>query len=156
MRAEERLLLRDEIGALQVAEQRARASRAAPQVDGHGEADGCDPDDLEGVTQPPAELAVVEQERSRERCRKPDDADDDQEIRSTPREPERAQRAPEEEAVERESRSERRPRGRASGLGDGGDERGLDERGDTECEDEEDASPEEPEQRTNGGGAAKR
>jgi hypothetical protein len=62
-RAEEGFLLGDEIGAFQVTEQRARASRAAPEIERDREPDGRDPDDFERMAEPPAEIGVVEQQR---------------------------------------------------------------------------------------------
>ncbi len=76
VRAEERLGLGDEVGAREVSEQRPRARDPAAKVERDGEADRCDPDDLEGVTEPPAEIPVVEQKRGRKssgeprRCRR--------------------------------------------------------------------------------------
>jgi hypothetical protein len=56
VRAEERLLFGDEIGALEVTEQRARPRRAAAEIEGDGESHGGDSDDLEAVAKPPTEL----------------------------------------------------------------------------------------------------
>ncbi len=88
--------------------------------------------------------------------REPDDPDGHEQVGPAPREPERAQGPPEEERVEGEARDERRPGCRAARLGNGGDERGLDESGQAESEDQKDACAEEPEQRANGGRATKR
>ena len=103
VRAQERLLLRDEVGALQVAEQRAGAGGAAPEVERDGEADGRDADDLEAVAEPPAEIGEVEEQSSRERGGEPDESHGHDEVRRAPREPIRAERAPEEQRVEDEA-----------------------------------------------------
>ena len=80
VRPEERFLLGDEVGAPQVAEQRARARDSATEVEGDGNPDGRDPDDLESVPEPPAEVLKVEEKRRRQRAREPDDADGDDEV----------------------------------------------------------------------------
>jgi len=150
MRSQERLLFRDEIRPGQVAQERTRASRAPAQIEGDRDADGRDPDDLEGVPEPPAEVPVAEQERRGERGGQPHDADPDEEVRPPPREPEGAERPPEENRVEHHAPKENRPDSEAARLGNGRNEARLRHRGETEGEDEDDAGGEEPEKRTDG------
>ncbi len=109
VRAEERLLLGDEVGALEIAEQRPRARDSAAQVVRDGEAHGGDPDDLEAVTEPPAEIPEVEEKSCRKGHGEPRDADGNEQIRTTLREPIGAQRTPEEHGVEREPGAQHDP-----------------------------------------------
>jgi hypothetical protein len=62
--AEKRLLGRDQVGAADVADERPRLS-GAPQVERDGRTDNGDPDELEAVSEPPAELEVAEEQRGR-------------------------------------------------------------------------------------------
>ena len=55
---EERLLGGDELGSLKVTDERP-GLRRAPQVESHGRADQHDADQLQSVTDPPADLAVA-------------------------------------------------------------------------------------------------
>ena len=66
VRPEKRLGLGDEVGAAEVSEQRPRARDSAAQIVRDGEAHGRDPDDLEDVAEPPAEVPVVEEKSCRE------------------------------------------------------------------------------------------
>ena len=87
VRAEERLLLRDELDCAEVSDQWPRHARAAVEVERDGTADKRDPDELEAVAEPPAEVRVVEHERRHERGREPDDPDGDQQVGEPLRQP---------------------------------------------------------------------
>jgi hypothetical protein len=71
-------------------------------------ADEDDPGKLEAVTQPPAEVGVVEQKRGRQRRGQPGDADDDGQIRDPTREKVRLERPQDEHRVEDHAEHERR------------------------------------------------
>src|SRR6266511_3110501 len=60
--AQKGLLLGDEVSRAQVAYERARL-RGAPQVDGDGDPDDDDAGELEEVSEPPAEIHVVQEQR---------------------------------------------------------------------------------------------
>ena len=76
VRAEERLLCRDEVGAAQVAPERARPmGRAAAEIERDGKPDGGDAADLEPVPEPPADVREVVDERADERGAEPRDPD---------------------------------------------------------------------------------
>jgi hypothetical protein len=113
--AEVRLLGDDEVDAAQVAEQRTRL-RLAAQVERHRDADQRDPDDLEEVAEPPAELRVVEHERADEGGAEPDRPDGDEQVGAPAAEQERPRRAKGEEGEERESEDEQGVGGRRRGL----------------------------------------
>ena len=91
----------------QVAEQRARLSLSAAEVERDREADRRDPEHLEPVADPPAEIHVGQEQRRGERRREPRDPDDDEQVGRAPREPVRAERAPADESVEGEADAER-------------------------------------------------
>ena len=151
MRAEEGLLGAKEVDAAQVADERPRLGAAA-QVEGDGDADERDPDDLEAVSEPPAEVPVVEQERGDERGGQPDDADGDDQVGGAAREPVRALRTQAEEPVEDEPRGQDRERERAARLRDARHEARLEQRGGAEAQ----HGREEREQRPDGVGPAQR
>ncbi len=109
VRPEEHLGVGHEVGALEISEQWPRASDPAAQVVRDGEAHRGDPDDLEAVTEPPAEIPVVEEKGCRKGHGEPRDADGNEEIRTTLCEPIRAQRTPEEHGVEREPGAQHDP-----------------------------------------------
>ena len=72
VRAEERLLRRDEVGATEIAPQRpGPVRRAAAKVERDGDPDGGDACDLESVAEPPAEVREVVDERADERRAEP-------------------------------------------------------------------------------------
>ena len=156
VRSEKGLGLGDEVRAAEISEQGARARDSAPQVVGDGEAHGRDPDDLEDVTEPPAEVPEGEEKSCREGNCEPRDADGNEEIRTTLCEPIRAQRTPEERGIEREPGAQHDPGRGAPRLRNRRHQPGLGDRREPEAEDEDDARREQPEQRLDGSGPPNR
>ena len=70
------------------------------EIEGDRDADERDTDQLEAVTEPPAEIRVVEDERGQQRRDQPDDADGDQQIGESLCQAERPERPDEEERVQ--------------------------------------------------------
>lgn len=130
------------------AQERARAGGSPAQVEGNGNADDRDSDDLESVPEPPAEVPPAEKQGSRERAGEPDDADGDDEVAPPAGETERAESAPEEQREERHARDEHNERKRAARLGHGRNEARLEQSGDPEREDETDGDREQAEERS--------
>jgi hypothetical protein len=62
----------------------------APEVEGDGDCNHDDADQLEGVPEPPAELHEVEQHGGRQGRGEPEDADRDDEVCAPPRKAERS------------------------------------------------------------------
>ena len=111
--AEVRLLRGDDLRGAQIADERARPAAAAEVVDERCADDG-DPDDLEDVTEPPAEVDEAEHQRAVERAREQHDADHDREVGTAAREQEGVHRAERERAVDAEPDGEQGDRRRAS------------------------------------------
>ena len=139
MRAEKLFLRPHELAAGEVASQRPRLGGAA-QVERDRDADDRDPDELEAVAEPPAELVVAQEHRRRKRGGQPGDPDEDEQVSVAMREQEGAKRTPGERAVEDEADGEERQRRRAAGLGDGRNELRV---GDGEHAETEDSGQEE-------------
>ena len=78
LRAEERLLGGDELGAAQVARERPRRRRAE-EVGRHGQADEQDARHLEPVPEPPGEIEIGQRQGRHERAGEPDEPDEDAE-----------------------------------------------------------------------------
>jgi hypothetical protein len=119
--AEERLLGRDELARPRTARERARL-RAAVEVRRRRDPDEEDPEELEGVAEPPAQLRVLEEERRDERRAQEREPDDDEEVGPAAREEEGVDGAHAEEADEREADGEGGEGERAARLGHGRDE----------------------------------
>ena len=106
VRAEEGLLVAHELDRAEVARERPRLGAATAEVDRHGDRDARDPDQLEPVREPPAEVRVVLDQRRDEGRAEPDDADGDRQVARAAGEQERPQRASREDAEEEEAGDE--------------------------------------------------
>ena len=121
VRAEVRLFGRDEVCTAEISRERPRLSPAA-KVECDRNPDDDDAEQLEAVSEPPAELPVVEQHGGWDGGGQPDDADHDDQIGAPAGQEEGAQGAQSEEGVEGEPDSEQRQCGSASRLRNAGHE----------------------------------
>ncbi len=154
LRAEERLLGRDDLGAAQVAGERA-GRRGTEEIGRHGQADEQDARDLEPVAEPPGEVEIALRQRGDERAGEPDEPDEDAEIGASPRQQHRVQRSQGEHAVEGEPDGEQGERRQAGRLRHGRDELRQPERRQPEGDDADHQRRLEPEQRRHGTRAAR-
>ena len=120
-RAEVRLFGDDDLAGAKVARERPRAAAAAQVVRG-GRADERDPDDLEQVAEPPAEVHERQHQRAVDRRGEEGEPDDHREISGAARQQERRRRADGDRGEEDEPDGDQRPgRGRTR-RGHGRDE----------------------------------
>jgi hypothetical protein len=115
--AEERFLFRNELSRAKVAHERPRLDRPT-QVDRDGGSDDHDPDKLEAVAEPPAEVGVIQEERGRERCCEPANADHDCQVGDPLRQQVGLQGPEDEQGVEERSDDESDDGRRTCGLRD--------------------------------------
>ena len=154
-RAEKRLFLRDEIAGAQIADERARLRRAE-EIDRDGCADGDDPDELEEMPQPPAELHIRHQQRRWQGRRERGDPDHDDHVGRAMRQQVGLERAEQQDAEQRGAEDERDPRGRAAGRRDAWDDVRHRQSDQAEEENGDEAERLQGEQRAHGARAAER
>ncbi len=145
LRAEERLLGRDDLGAAQVARERARR-RGTEEIGRHGQPDEQDARDLEPVAEPPGEVEIALRQRGNQRAGEPDEPDEDAEIGASPRQQHRVQRPSGEHAVEGEPDGEQGEGGETGRLRHGRHELRQPERRHPEGDDADHQRRLEPEQ----------